>query len=440
MSDGANAQIYSVHDGENQNLYLQQTEDGYYTIMNMKSGKYLTVQDGKRISGANVAQYASNNSDSQLWSVLPNNDGTYSFVSKCGGKTLEIAGGILENGRNVQTYQGNQTTAQKWALSIVAHVHTKGERLGTTAPTCTEQGYTTYLCPLCGEQYQADFVAALGHDYVFAGNVPESCSAYAYDLYRCSRCGNEDRRYIGGEWSEWSDTAPSDISAVELRTRTLYRYRDQVTEKSYETAMDGYTQTGSEWVQSSTGTVSYVKNWPSGFDTNNSLYAQYHRTAVSASETATTKTEVSEATEGYIYYHWCYGTYTAGPINRYISETYSSEFPCFHAFYSTQDISYNAAAEAYQCSNANVCRDTYWYFRTTVTKQTYTNYNKLFTYTGWGEWSEWSETAAEASDTRQVETKTQYSYMNLPQGEHDYARAVTWQPTPARFAETATQR
>ena len=33
-----------------------------------------------------------------------------------------------------------------------------------TAPTCTEQGYTTYTCS-CGNSYKADYVAALGHSY-----------------------------------------------------------------------------------------------------------------------------------------------------------------------------------------------------------------------------------------------------------------------------------
>jgi len=34
-----------------------------------------------------------------------------------------------------------------------------------TAPTCEEQGYTTYTCPNCGDKYVAEYVDALGHDY-----------------------------------------------------------------------------------------------------------------------------------------------------------------------------------------------------------------------------------------------------------------------------------
>ncbi|MBR6650406.1 MAG: hypothetical protein IKL36_03240, partial [Clostridia bacterium] len=34
-----------------------------------------------------------------------------------------------------------------------------------TAPTCTEAGYTTYTCSVCGDSYVADEVPALGHSY-----------------------------------------------------------------------------------------------------------------------------------------------------------------------------------------------------------------------------------------------------------------------------------
>ncbi len=48
---------------------------------------------------------------------------------------------------------------------------TVGEVLGhtyveeVTAPTCTEQGYTTYTCSGCGDSYVDNYVDALGHNY-----------------------------------------------------------------------------------------------------------------------------------------------------------------------------------------------------------------------------------------------------------------------------------
>ena len=54
-----------------------------------------------------------------------------------------------------------------------------------TAPTCTEAGYTTYTCSVCGDSYTADEVEALGHNYVLEG-----------DTYTCSVCGDSYERYF----------------------------------------------------------------------------------------------------------------------------------------------------------------------------------------------------------------------------------------------------
>ena len=42
--------------------------------------------------------------------------------------------------------------------------HTHSYTAAVTAPTCTEQGYTTYTCS-CGDSYKSDYKDALGHDY-----------------------------------------------------------------------------------------------------------------------------------------------------------------------------------------------------------------------------------------------------------------------------------
>ena len=42
--------------------------------------------------------------------------------------------------------------------------HTHVYAPSVTAPTCTEQGYTTYTCA-CGDSYVDDYVDALGHTY-----------------------------------------------------------------------------------------------------------------------------------------------------------------------------------------------------------------------------------------------------------------------------------
>ena len=58
-----------------------------------------------------------------------------------------------------------------------------------TAPTCTEKGYTTYTCSVCGDSYVADYVDALGHKYNAVVTKP-TCTEKGYTTYTCSVCGD----------------------------------------------------------------------------------------------------------------------------------------------------------------------------------------------------------------------------------------------------------
>ena len=45
-----------------------------------------------------------------------------------------------------------------------------------TSATCTEQGFTTYNCSVCGDSYIGDYVAAAGHNIVTLEGVPATCT------------------------------------------------------------------------------------------------------------------------------------------------------------------------------------------------------------------------------------------------------------------------
>ena len=59
----------------------------------------------------------------------------------------------------------------------------------TTAPTCTEEGYTTYTCTLCGHFYKDDTVPATGHSYDAVITAP-TCTEEGYTTYTCTLCGH----------------------------------------------------------------------------------------------------------------------------------------------------------------------------------------------------------------------------------------------------------
>ncbi len=61
-----------------------------------------------------------------------------------------------------------------------------------TAPTCTEQGYTTYTCTNsdCGDVIVADYVPALGHDEEIIPGKAATCTETGLtDGKKCTRCG-----------------------------------------------------------------------------------------------------------------------------------------------------------------------------------------------------------------------------------------------------------
>ncbi|MBO5372087.1 MAG: peptidoglycan DD-metalloendopeptidase family protein [Lachnospiraceae bacterium] len=226
-------------------------------------------------------------------------------------------------------------------------------------------------------------------------------------------------------YTDWSTELPPE-GVENQQTKTEYRYSDKSTTTSYDTSLSGYTQSGSSWVQSGSGSVDYVSSFPAGFNTGSPYYSAYNKTPVTAYETATDKRTVSTSVAGYLYYHWCRGTYTSGPINRAVSDCWTSTYNTFHA-YTSGALGYNSSAGAFQNSRADVCRDTYWWLATgcwsgnqlPIYKCNYTNYRKLFNYYKWSDFSDWSTTEYAETENRKVESRTLYRYQSDAMMEED---------------------
>ena len=67
-----------------------------------------------------------------------------------------------------------------------------------TAPTCTEQGYTTHTCSVCGHKEIDTYTTAdsTEHNYVAQGNVYGNCALSMKQEYKCTRCNNEKTEII----------------------------------------------------------------------------------------------------------------------------------------------------------------------------------------------------------------------------------------------------
>ena len=69
-------------------------------------------------------------------------------------------------------------------------VHTPSYETVVTPPTCTEAGFTTHTCVLCGEGYTADEVTALGHtegDWITTAQP--TCTTEGTQVKKCTVCG-----------------------------------------------------------------------------------------------------------------------------------------------------------------------------------------------------------------------------------------------------------
>lgn len=55
-------------------------------------------------------------------------------------------------------------------------------------PTCTHEGYTTHFCTVCGYEYTDSYTAATGHTYQETTTLP-TCTEEGYTTHTCLECG-----------------------------------------------------------------------------------------------------------------------------------------------------------------------------------------------------------------------------------------------------------
>ncbi len=368
--------------------------------------------------------YHSNVCDNMIFSDL--SAGYYTFEISVDSKNYYISSGALKSTtQNTVVWTAPFTVG---GASITPPTSVCSHNAVTdpaVAATCTTTGLTEGShCSICKAVIKAQTTTpALGHNYVDT-TIPATCQDYEKVQHKCSRCGDSSDTYSNVTYTSWSTTKPTGVDSKFIESKTQYRYSDYETKTSYETSLSGYTLKSSAWVQSGTGTINYVKSWPSGFSTSSSLYTTYNKTKKTASETATTKTTInSDSKVGYLWYHWCGG-------GAYSAESKTSSYTTFHAFYSTaytpgtNTDSYDSSDGSYKISDSTACSTCVWYWPIEVYAQKYTNYKKQFTYERWTDYTEWSDTAVTASSTRKVETRTVYRVITGELGDHKWVNGV----------------
>ena len=113
-----------------------------------------------------------------------------------------------------------------------------------TAPTCTEQGYTTFTCIRGDDSYIGDYTDATGHDYDDGViTTPATCTADGVKTYTCrndaSHQYTEPVAKTGHDWGEWITVKEATIDEKGREKRickndeTHIEYRDTDIITSY---------------------------------------------------------------------------------------------------------------------------------------------------------------------------------------------------------------
>ena len=103
---------------------------------------------------------------------------------------LAVAPDCTHTGRTEGSHCSVCNTVLKAQETVPATGHSYDKVV--TAPTCTEKGYTTYTCSVCGDSYVADYVDALGHSYSEAEFVwtEDSSAEYGWTVTAAKTCAN----------------------------------------------------------------------------------------------------------------------------------------------------------------------------------------------------------------------------------------------------------
>lgn len=115
-ANSANLQIYSNNGTDAQKFYIEKMYDGYYRILNAKSGKVIDVKGNGKTDNINIHQYAANDTEAQRWSILKNDDGSWSFISQGGNRALSVAASNFALKSNVLQYTYAGSPGQKFVV------------------------------------------------------------------------------------------------------------------------------------------------------------------------------------------------------------------------------------------------------------------------------------------------------------------------------------
>ena len=122
--------------------------------------------------------YTTSLGDGQLWCFSAGNlnDTSVGTTDSDSGSKVIVTGYSYRE--YIETIITDTVYKTGYVLTPKTHSHSYTQVVVT--PTCTQAGYTTYTCSVCGDSYKGSYVDPLGHDYKNG---------------TCTRCGVKDPNY-----------------------------------------------------------------------------------------------------------------------------------------------------------------------------------------------------------------------------------------------------
>jgi len=126
-----------------------------------------------------------------------------------------------------------------------------------TEPTCTEKGYTTHTCTVCGDIYSDNEITSLGHSYI---NVVKeaTCVDKGYTTHTCETCGDtytDDyteatgiHEFENGRCIECNGFLESEHDYTNLFDQTWSVYRDGATSVILTFSATTYVEEGWDFI------------------------------------------------------------------------------------------------------------------------------------------------------------------------------------------------
>lgn len=179
------ATVTNIFDGERHNIkfYAFDDENGYVQVGFMiDNGEPLRFVDTTNVTTLEGhTEFKFNNVNATLSFKLTAPTGTEHAY----GEATVVNPTCTESGytSSVCTVCGKQNITNE--VEVLGHDH----RPTVTEPTCLNGGYTTYQCSRCSDHYTADETPATGHHYQDT-TVDPTCTEKGYTKHVC-KCGDE---------------------------------------------------------------------------------------------------------------------------------------------------------------------------------------------------------------------------------------------------------